>query len=192
MKPKLLLTVFFLGGPLWILGGLFFSQQQADHLNQQKQIEINQLNRRPVLAATSQSSPTIGYTIQAGDARQQILTNYLQSFNAPLATASADLVAAADRYQLDFRLLAAIARQESNGCKYIPPDTHNCWGWGIHKRGTLGFTSLTDGIYTVSQGIREKYINDGLVTPEQIMSRYTPSSPGTWSAAVTQFMQEME
>ena len=146
----------------------------------------------PVYAPSSNQLPSLEYQVISGDARVEILRKYLESFDSPLATASADLVAAADKYDLDFRLLPAIARQESNGCKYIPPNSNNCWGWGIHKRGTLKFPDLKTAIYTVAQGLRERYLDDGLTTPEQIMQRYTPSSPGTWAQAVRQFMSEME
>ena len=43
---------------------------------------------------------------------------------------------------MDFRLLPAIAMQESNLCKKILPDTFNCLGLGIHARGTWGFPSF--------------------------------------------------
>ena len=133
-----------------------------------------------------------GAFVEEGDARVRIVREWLESFDSPLAPHAEDLVEAADLYDLDFRLLAAISRQESNGCKYIPPGGHNCWGWGIHKRGTLGFDSYREAIFTVSKGLRENYVDDGLITPEMIMRRYTPSSPGTWSNAVEQFMAEME
>ena len=32
----------------------------------------------------------------------------------------------------DYRLLPAIAMQESTLCRSIPVDSHNCWGWGIY------------------------------------------------------------
>lgn len=145
-----------------------------------------------IYAALPDNSGLGTATIQARDGRVKILERYFESFNSPLVDHAETFVEAADEYNLDFRLVAAISRQESNGCKYIPPESYNCWGWGIHKRGTLHFESYDQGIWTVSKGLREKYVDDGLITPELIMSRYTPSSPGTWSAAVRQFMEEME
>ena len=93
---------------------------------------------------------------------------------------------------MDFRLLVAIAQQESNLCKKIPEGTHNCWGWGIHSKGTLGFDSYPEAIETVSQGIRRDYLNKGYTTPEEIMKKYTPSSPGTWAFGVNKFLGQME
>ncbi|KKU47808.1 MAG: hypothetical protein UX67_C0028G0001, partial [Candidatus Woesebacteria bacterium GW2011_GWF2_46_8] len=99
---------------------------------------------------------------------------------------------AADRYELDYRLTTAIAQQESNLCKIIPPGSNNCWGWGIHSAGTLGFDSFEEGIETVSAGLRKEYLDKGFRTVEEIMSKYTPLSNGSWATGVTKFMSEME
>ena len=94
---------------------------------------------------------------------------------------------------MDFRLITAIAQQESNLCKIIPPRTYNCWGWGIHSEGTLGFDSYEEAIDAVTLGLKENYFNKGLTTPDTIWPKYTPSSPdGAWAKGVNQFMAEME
>ncbi len=98
----------------------------------------------------------------------------------------------ADKYSLDFRLITAIAQQESNLCRIIPPGSHNCWGWGIHSESNLGFSSYEEGIETVSQGLKENYIDEGLTTPDQIMTKYTPSSNGSWAHGVNTFMSVMQ
>jgi len=83
-------------------------------------------------------------------------------------------------------------RKESNLCKIIPPETYNCWGWGIHSKGTLGFSSFEEGIETVSQGLKKTTSTKDFRTIEEIMSKYTPLSNGSWAEGVNQFMQEME
>ena len=103
-----------------------------------------------------------------------------------------DIIQIADYYDLDFRLTTAIAQQESNLCKKIPPGSHNCWGWGIHSRGSLGFDSYTDALDAVSKGLKFEYLDKGLSTPEEIMSKYTPLSNGSWAQGVSKFMEEME
>lgn len=128
----------------------------------------------------------------AQDARVEIIRQYLEKYNSPLEPFANQIVQAADENQLDFRLLTAIAQQESNLCKKIPESSFNCWGWGIHAKGTLRFSNYTEAINTVSKGLRENYIGKGYQTPEEIMKKYTPSSPGTWAAGVTQFLVEME
>ena len=145
-----------------------------------------------IYASLPSDVPSISGEIIAEDARPVIIENYLEKFNSPLAPYANLLVSVSDKYKLDFRLLAAIAMKESGLCKVIPEDTYNCWGWGIHSKGTLGFSSYEEGIETVSRGLKEKYVDDGLVTVEEIMSRYTPLSPnGAWAVGVTQYMEDM-
>ena len=113
-------------------------------------------------------------------------------YNSPLAPYADLLVQKADEYGLDFRLTTAIAQQESNLCKKIPDDTFNCWGWGIHSQGTLAFDSYNQAIDIVTLGLKQKYIDEGLTTPEAIMERYTPLSRGSWAEGVSQFLSELE
>lgn len=128
----------------------------------------------------------------AADARAEIIRQYLLSYGSPLTPYAQEIVDASEKYSLDFRLVVAIAQQESNLCKKIPPDSYNCWGWGVHSKGTLKFASFPEGIETVTRGLREDYFDKGYATPEEIMSKYTPSSPGTWASGVNQFLNEME
>ncbi len=103
----------------------------------------------------------------------------------------AKIVEIADRYNVDFRLLPAIAMQESNLCKKIPEGSFNCLGFGIHERGTLGFESYEANFERAAREIKKNYIDIGLTTPAEIMSKYTPSSNGSWAESVNQWMAEM-
>jgi hypothetical protein len=136
--------------------------------------------------------PTINGEIGMSDARSEIIKQYLEHYNSPLVPHSDFIVKTADKYSLDFRLIPAIAQQESNLCKIIPPESYNCWGWGIHSKGSLGFESFEEGIETVSKGLREEYLNKGYNSVEEIMSKYTPQSNGSWARGVNQFMAEMQ
>ena len=84
------------------------------------------------------------------------------------------------------------SQQESNLCKKIPSGTFNCLGWGVHSKGTLGFSSFEEAIEVVSKGLKENYIDEGLLTPEEIMTKYTPHSDGSWAYGVNLFMNEIE
>ncbi len=145
-----------------------------------------------LFASLPASAPKIESSIQTEDARPEIIRKYLEKYNSPIADKAEFIVETADKYGLDFRLITAIAQQESNLCKRIPPGTHNCWGWGIHSRGTLGFSSYEEAIVTVSQGLRSEYLDKGYLTVDEIMLKYTPLSPGTWAQGVRTFMQEMQ
>lgn len=130
-------------------------------------------------------------TIVASDARPVIIQQYLEKYNSPLEPYADYLVEVSDQYGLDFRLLVAIAQQESNLGKKAPEDSFNAWGWGVHSRGTLRFSSWEEGIATVAAGLKEKYIDQGLTTPEEIMAKYTPLSNGSWAFGVNQFIDEL-
>jgi hypothetical protein len=144
-----------------------------------------------VFASLPSSFPTVSGVVSASDARAELIRQYLASYNSPLEPHAEHLVQAADIHGLDYRLLTAIAQQESNLCKKIPPLSYNCWGWGIHSQGSLGFSSFDEGIDIVSQGIKENYINKGYTTIEEIMSKYTPLSQGSWAFGVNKFMGDI-
>jgi hypothetical protein len=145
-----------------------------------------------VFASLPAVIPSLSGFAEGGDARPEILKQYLDAYHSPLVPFAETIVAEADKNGLDFRLITAIAQQESNLCKIIPPQSYNCWGWGIHSKGSLGFSSFEEGIQTVSQGLKEEYIDKGYESIEDIMSKYTPLSQGSWAFGVNKFMAEMQ
>ncbi len=145
-----------------------------------------------VYASLPTRIPSISGFVTAADARPQIVYEYLNYYHSPLAAYSEEIVQVADKYGIDYRFIPAIAQQESNLCKIIPTGSYNCWGWGITSVSSLGFDSYSDGIETVTRGLKKNYIDDGLVTPEQIMARYTPQSNGSWAHGVNEFMAAMQ
>lgn len=142
-----------------------------------------------------QGSQGLHFDLQKADARVEIVKSFLERYKSPLQPAehyAKALVEAADRYGLDYRLLPAIMMQESNLCKNSDPALHNCLGFGIHARGTLGFETYEEGFDRAARELKERYIDIGLTTPEKIMTKYTPSSNGSWAASVNQWIEEME
>jgi hypothetical protein len=150
-------------------------------------------NGASVYASLPASIPSISTQISVKDARPAILRAYLKAFNSPLLPFADEIVNQADKYGIDYRLIPAIARQESALCNFIPPESYNCWGWGITSVSSVKFDSYLEGIETVTKGLKENYIDKGLVTPEQIMTKYTPNSPnGAWAKGVTEFMSDLQ
>jgi hypothetical protein len=143
-------------------------------------------------AVNPQVLGAFAYAVKSEDAIPEIIKKYLKKYNSPLLPHTDFLVATARSYRLDPRLLVAIAQQESNLCKKIPEDSHNCWGWGIHSQGTLKFNSYPEAIKAVTKGLSENYLGQGLTTPEEIMGIYTPLSEGSWANGVQQFLDEMD
>src|SRR3989338_3746761 len=132
------------------------------------------------------------FSVKPADAIPEIVKNYLKKYSSPLYPQADFLVETARNNNLAPRLLVAIAQQESNLCKKIPDDSFNCWGWGIHSRGTLKFTSYEEAMTAVIKGLSENYFGEGLTTPEAIMGIYTPLSDGSWARGVQQFIDEMK
>jgi hypothetical protein len=197
-KNLIIVFAFFTLTPLVLLTSLFSLFSLKRYSNTQKDIvavntSIYQSNSGlRVFASLPIDTPSIsGYAISA-DARPELIRQYLAYYNSPLEPFSEKIVETADKYGLDYRLITAIAQQESNLCKIIPPQTFNCWGWGIHSKGTLGFSSFEEGIEIVSRGLKEEYIDKGFTNPDEIMTKYTPLSNGSWAFGVNKFMSEME
>jgi hypothetical protein len=129
------------------------------------------------------------------DARAALVRKFFKGYNSPLEKLSDYIVLQADTYDIDYRLIPAISMQESTGCKFIPDDSYNCWGYGIYGDKVLRFSSFEEGIERVSRGLRKDYYDHGLDTPAQIMAKYTPPSislGGPWAQGVYYFFNEIE
>lgn len=127
------------------------------------------------------------------DARPVIVDNFLAKNHSPMEGMGSAFVFEADRYGIDWKLLPAIAFQESSLGKTIPKGSYNPFGWAVYTGNKKGarFTSWQDAIEKVAAGIKERYISKGLTTPEAIMTRYTPGSDGSWAYAIHFAMDEM-
>jgi hypothetical protein len=126
------------------------------------------------------------------DERVSTLRAVLDDYGSPLADSAKDFVSYADKYQLDWKLVAAIAGVESTFGKHVPSNSFNAWGWAVFTGQQSGatFRSWERGIALVSQGIREKYLNDGLTSVEQIGRRYASSR--AWPNSVRFFIAKIE
>ena len=193
---SLSLLVFLLPVLLVLTFGLLSANQESyqQFLAKTKIDYQSRLASTPVrlYQALPNSAGSVSFEVGMADARPVIIRQYLEKYRSPLVDQADHFFQISQKYNLDYRLLVAIAQQESNLGKKVPDDTHNAWGWGIHSRGTLGFSSWEEGIETVAQGLRENYLNRGFVDVEQIAARYAPPSKESWAFGVNQFMKEME
>ena len=190
MKRIALLTLFLTITPITLGISLF----TLVDVNQAKQFKV--LASAPVpshlYAALPENNGEVLGAIYPEDARGTIINLYLEKYHSPMADLGEFICTISDKYGLDWRLLIAIAQQESNLGKKAPENSFNPFGWGVHSRGTLRFSSWEEGIETVAKGIKEKYLDQGYTTPEEIMAKYTPLSSGSWAFGVNQFIQELE
>lgn len=156
--------------------------------------EISVLKQnRIAFAAVPRIALEIKTAMATQDARPLLINRYFERYSSPMAGMGDFIVRTADAKGVNPYLIVAIAQQESNLGKLMPPNCHNAWGWGIHSAGTLCFASWEEGIATFTVGIADKYHAYGLYTPEQLMSKYVPHSPGgAWAKGVQQFLTQLE
>lgn len=123
------------------------------------------------------------------DNKANILAKYLAKFDSPLQYHAQDFIDASTTYQLDWKMLPAIAGVESTFGKFIPGG-YNAWGWGVYGTQAIYFTSWREGIFTIAKGLREGYLNKGLTDPYSI-NRVYAASP-FWGGKVSYFMRDLE
>ena len=147
-----------------------------------------------VHAATPESGAaaqlTFGQLLR--DERVDKLRAYLTMHNSPLTDDASHFIAEADRLDLDWKLVAAIAGVESTFGKHTPPGSYNGWGWGIPTGAQYGivFYSWKHCITIVSEGLKYRYIDRGATSIEQI-GRIYAASP-RWSGNVRFFLNKIE
>ena len=156
---------------------------EIDHAND----SLNQFG-----TPTGPQAVTYQTDVKLSDGRVANLKQFFRKYNSPLYDYADYMVQTSDRYQFDYRLLPAIAMQESGLCQNIPSNSFNCWGWGIYGNTVTRFSSYDEAISAVAKGVREQYIDKGLLTASAIMEKYNPSSNGSWAQAVNGFMRALE
>src|SRR3990172_6773552 len=125
--------------------------------------------------AKAQNQDNTLTSIRKSDSRPVIIDNFLAKHNSPMRGLGSTFVSVADKYGIDYRLIPAIAFQESTLGRNMPKNSHNAWGWAIYTGATSGakFHDWQFAIETVAKGIKTDYIDRGLNTPEAIRTRYT-------------------
>ena len=145
-------------------------------------------SRGQTLNEVVSSSAQLAENEAAFDNRSQILEEYLEKYNSPLAEYASEFVEAADAYGLDWRLLVAITGVESTYGKFIPKNSYNAYGWA---NGAYYFESWPDSIWHVSQALKEKYVDQGANTVDKIGRIYAPPSP-FWAGKVKRLMAKID
>ena len=153
------------------------------------------INNLPVFEAQNMAIPVITAEIYSADARPEIIRKYLKKYHSPLEPFADQVVEIGDKYDIDPRLLVAIAQQESNLCKKAPESSDNCWGFGIHSGKVTSFDDYPQAVDAVARWLAKK-AKAGMETPEKIMVKYNPpsieSGTGAWAKGVNQFLQELQ
>ena len=185
-----LLTVLILG--IFVGLGESFYLSKMGNKKVLGAVDDNSINLMITSDFQKEREINIVESVSGDDARPLIIKKYLEKYKSPLVPYSDLIFKLSQDYGFEYYWIVAIAQQESNLCKKIPEGSHNCWGYGIHKRGTLTFDSYELSLKSYAEYLKREYFDKGLNTPELIMSKYCPSSNGSWARGVNQFIKEME
>jgi len=152
----------------------------------QKEFEqdVEYIQNTPVQETVLENSVSISPEDALKAKRIENIRKYLSKRGAPLAANAQDFVEAAQKYGIDYRLVAAISIIESSGGLHnFKP--YNAWGWGSYS-----FKNFKEGIYTVSKGLGG-YYSRGLDTPKEISVYYCPPSASSWASKVSYVMNQI-
>lgn len=154
----------------------------------------------PLAMLQTLNIPTIPIIGQQSDAPTVITLNeehaakidaYMEKRNMPLAGFGAKMVAEAEKNDIDWRLLPAIAIRESTGGKFACG--HNPFGWGSCK---IKFDTWDDAIETVARNLggnnpnTARYYKDK--TTIEKLHHYNNSVVPTYTGEILKFMDLLE
>ncbi len=141
---------------------------------------INSIVRPNIIPTiiTKENSVIITQEEVIRDEKANILNKFFTKNEAPLAGYGMKFVVEAEKNNIDWRLLPAIAMRETTGGKHScknPQAPNNNFGWFSCKKG---FTSVNQSIEFISMTIsgnnpNSKYYNRNMTT-EQILKKYNP------------------
>ena len=188
-KRLLLLPVF-----LVLTLAVGFSELIYLSKTNQNNVVLGFSNENVVIESATEDTKNISVdaTISGADARPMLIKKYLEKYNSPMAPYSDLIFQISEDYGFEYYWIVAIAQQESNLCKKAPEGSYNCWGYGIHKKGTLKFDGYELAIKSYAEYLKREYFDKGLNTPELMMKKYCPSSNGSWANGVNQFIEELK
>lgn len=153
---------------------------------------ISRQLHKPQFQAVPEDAELSAINFESEDGRQKALDDFFARYDSPLEGYAKTIIDEADKHSIDYRLLPAIAMQESTLCKKIIKDSHNCWGFGIYGGKVTKFPDYESAIRTVTETLAKKYVQKGFENPEQIVSKYTPSDTGRWAEVVTLIMSRLK
>ena len=191
MRKIILSTSFFVFTPVLLFVSIIFLLFLSYNSGSRNDLISQNPSRLVAFAALPSAENVLADTIVSKDARVEIVRQFFAKYKSPLEPFASNVVEAADKYDLDFRLIPSIAMQESNLCQKIITDSYNCWGFGIYGKKVTRFDSYPEAIETVTKTLANNYVAGGLNTPEEIMRKYTPSSKGSWADSVSYFMEQL-
>ena len=146
-----------------------------------------QADTKPQISIPSKPQYVMVATVVATkDNRAERLENYFAAKTSPFAGKAENFVAVADKYDIDWTLLPAIANLESQLGEQVPAFSYNPYGW---NNGNYRFGSWEAANEIVANGLRTRYAPTGIITPSRIGRMYAASP--TWAVRVAKYQLEI-
>jgi hypothetical protein len=152
-----------------------------------------------VALAPSGTGKVLAASIEGADARELLLKAFILKFQptSPMLPFTSSFIQTADTYQIDFRMIPAIAMCESNlGARMPSKDSFNAWGIAVYTGQQNGkvFNDWPHAIDWVGKYIREKYYNRSITDLVEIGAIWAPPSvakENSWARCVEGFMDKI-
>lgn len=134
--------------------------------------------------------------IESEDGRLFLLKQFMK--DTPLYDYADLMIKLADEYNIDYRLLPAIAMCESNlGVRIPGQKSFNAWGIAVYTGQQNGamFQNWTQAIEWVYNYIADKYVSNNIHELSDIGSIWAPPSVekgNSWANCVDTFMKRIE
>ena len=187
IKGLIVFLVFFMGMLVVFLEISFLGSQKPEVLGWESEVVVSKVG-----LGGQENQAEVKDIVLADDARLMLIKNYLKKYKSPLEPYAELILELSDTYEFDYRWILAIGQMESNLCKKTPVDSYNCWGYGIHSKGTLRFESYELALKSFAAYLKKEYFDKGYKTPEEMMSKYCPHSNGSWARGINQFFADIE
>ncbi|NDJ79136.1 MAG: hypothetical protein GYB65_23040, partial [Chloroflexi bacterium] len=124
------------------------------------------------------------------------INDYLVNEGSPLAGLGTLLVNSGQAFDVDPRLVVAIAGAETNygqnGCGVAP--SYNAWNWFPNDGGCEAnrFESYAAAAGAVTEGLRALYLDQGYTSISSLASAYpSDTNASTWASQVQQILQTL-
>jgi len=152
-----------------------------------RSVQTAQVNAPGTFALQNSQTNVMQVNIVAQkDNRAEKLKAYFAKNRSPFTPYATNFVQVADKYDLDWTLLPAIAKLESQLGIRIPAGSYNPYGW---NNGKYFFKSFENANEVVANGIRTRYAPTGKVTAARIGKKYAASP--TWASRVSRYQIEI-
>ncbi|HYK08321.1 MAG TPA: hypothetical protein VEW42_02350 [Candidatus Eisenbacteria bacterium] len=189
MRKFLVLLLFFTLAPSLLILSIFL-------LSSQHTFGVLGVNTRReespfAYAALAPMNAVFEGSATLSDKRTYNLKEYLSLYHSPLLNYSSFIVSKADEYGIDYRLLPAIAMQETGLCKKVLAGAnYNCWGYGVWGKKVTSFSSYEEAITTISRYFAKRK-EKGIESLDEIGKIYNPGNTNHWKENVAFVMNQL-